>query len=91
MLMTFSSPVHLKREAPVYHPLTSYLQFLPFPSTFCNINHTDQEWLEALNTSRRNVGLDNISYEVFEIIIDRLEKEWFDLVSQVQSKESDLC
>jgi NuA3 HAT complex component NTO1 len=30
--------------------------------------------------------LDIISYEVFEIIIDRLEKEWFDLMKRVPVK-----
>jgi len=29
---------------------------------------------------RRKEQLDKISYEIFEIVMDRLEKEWFDLV-----------
>lgn len=44
----------------------------------------DQEWLDALNLARRKDQLDPVSYEVFEIIIDRLEKEWFDLVRCVR-------
>lgn len=40
----------------------------------------DQEWLDGVNAERRNANLDKISYESFEIIMDRLEKEWFDLV-----------
>ena len=40
----------------------------------------DQEWLDALNKERRADQESTVSYEVFEIIIDRLEKEWFELV-----------
>ena len=43
--------------------------------------HADQEWLEVVNAERKSQQLDKVSYETFEIIMDRLEKEWFDLVS----------
>ncbi len=33
-----------------------------------------------LNVERQKEQVDKLSYEVFEIIMDRLEKEWFDLV-----------
>jgi Enhancer of polycomb-like len=33
-----------------------------------------------VNTERRKDQVDAISYETFEVIMDRLEKEWFDLV-----------
>ena len=42
--------------------------------------HADQEWLEVVNAERKSQQLDKVSYETFEIIMDRLEKEWFDLV-----------
>jgi hypothetical protein len=42
----------------------------------------DQEWLDSLNADRKKEQLDKISYEAFEIVMDRLEKEWFDLVSK---------
>ena len=51
----------------------------------CSVNSghvTDQEWLDAMNAERRKEQVDQVSYETFEIIMDRLEKEWFDLVSQ---------
>lgn len=35
---------------------------------------------------RRRDQQDAISYEVFEIIIDRLEKEWFDLMKRIPPK-----
>ena len=41
----------------------------------------DQEWLDAVNSERRAAGVDKVSYETFEVVMDRLEKEWFDLVS----------
>lgn len=40
----------------------------------------DQEWLDAVNAERKKEGQGAVSYEIFEIIMDRLEKEWFDLV-----------
>ena len=47
-----------------------------------NILHffQDKEWLDALNAERKKEQLNLVSYETFEIIMDRLEKEWFDLV-----------
>lgn len=41
----------------------------------------DQEWIDSVNAERRAASLDKVSYETFEIVMDRLEKEWFDLVS----------
>ena len=35
----------------------------------------DQQWLDHMNAKRRAEQLDVISYEAFEIILDRLEKE----------------
>lgn len=40
----------------------------------------DQEWLSSVNAERAKRATDAVSYEFFEIIMDRLEKEWFDLV-----------
>ena len=41
---------------------------------------TDQAWLDAINVERTRDQSGPISYEVFEIIMDKLEKEWFELV-----------
>ena len=40
----------------------------------------DQEWLNAVNLDRKKEQMDQVTPEAFEIIMDRLEKEWFDLV-----------
>lgn len=34
-----------------------------------------------VNAERKREGHAAISYEVFEIVMDKIEKEWFDLVS----------
>jgi NuA3 HAT complex component NTO1 len=41
----------------------------------------DQEWLDTINVERKKEQLNSVTYETFEIVMDRLEKEWFDLVS----------
>ena len=40
----------------------------------------DMEWLDNMNAERKKEQADRVSYETFEIIMDRLEKDWFDLV-----------
>lgn len=41
----------------------------------------DKLWLDMVNAERKREGHAAISYEVFEIVMDKIEKEWFDLVS----------
>ncbi|KIK56322.1 hypothetical protein GYMLUDRAFT_47090 [Collybiopsis luxurians FD-317 M1] len=48
-----------------------------------DMDEQDKEWLDNLNAERRKEQVDKISYEVFEIIMDRLEKEWFDLTKNI--------
>ena len=38
------------------------------------------EWLDGVNAERKKEQADRVSCEVFEVIMDRLEKDWFDLV-----------
>lgn len=45
----------------------------------------DQEWLDSVNAERKAANIDKVTYETFEIVMDRLEKEWFDLVRYVFS------
>ena len=44
------------------------------------MDEQDLEWLEAVNAERKKDLIDKITFETFEVIMDRLEKEWFDLV-----------
>jgi len=41
----------------------------------------DEFWLKEINEDRRKKDLGEVSSTMFEKIFDRLEKEWFDLVS----------
>src|SRR5882762_11401027 len=38
------------------------------------------EWLDSVNAERKKEQGDRVPCETFEIIMDRLEKDWFDLV-----------
>lgn len=51
-----------------------------------DMDEQDQQWLDALNVERRREQLDVISYEAFEIIMDRFEKEWFQLIKRIPSR-----
>ncbi|TFY51274.1 hypothetical protein EVG20_g11076, partial [Dentipellis fragilis] len=48
-----------------------------------DMDEQDQEWVDALNVERKAQGSDKVSYEAFEIVMDRLEKEWFDLTKNI--------
>lgn len=41
----------------------------------------DEAWLRMLNEERTKDNLGQVSCDLFEAVIDQLEKEWFDLVS----------
>ncbi|ESK83279.1 bromodomain and phd finger-containing protein 3 [Moniliophthora roreri MCA 2997] len=48
-----------------------------------DMDEQDKEWLDSLNAERKKDQVDKISYELFEIVMDRLEKEWFDLTKNI--------
>ncbi|KAJ7493369.1 hypothetical protein B0H11DRAFT_2006185 [Mycena galericulata] len=48
-----------------------------------DMDEQDQEWLDAVNTERKKEQLDKVTYEVFEVVMDRLEKEWFNLTKHI--------
>ncbi|WFD33209.1 hypothetical protein MCUN1_000022 [Malassezia cuniculi] len=54
-----------------------------------DMDEQDHEWLTELNEERKKKQLDVISCEAFEIILDRLEKEWFALMKRIPSRFSD--
>ncbi|TXT09055.1 hypothetical protein VHUM_02529 [Vanrija humicola] len=55
-----------------------------------DMDEQDQEWLDAVNASRKKDQSGPVSYEVFEIIMDRLEKEWFNLIKRIPQPASHL-
>ncbi|KAF7431134.1 nuA3 HAT complex component nto1 [Pleurotus ostreatus] len=48
-----------------------------------DMDEQDQEWLDHVNQERKKEQLDKATYELFEIVMDRLEKEWFDLTKNI--------
>lgn len=48
----------------------------------------DQAWLDAVNAERKKEQLGAVSYEVFEVLIDKLEKEWFNLIKRIPQPQS---
>lgn len=48
-----------------------------------DMDEQDQEWLDAINVERKKDQLNLVTYETFEIIMDRLEKEYFDLTKNI--------
>ena len=48
-------------------------------------------WLDKVNVKRKQEGLDEITYEVFEILLDKLEKEWFDLSRHFPKRDSNMA
>ncbi|KAF8336005.1 bromodomain-containing protein [Amanita rubescens] len=48
-----------------------------------DMDEQDQEWLDSVNAERKKEQIDMVSCETFEIIMDRLEKEWFDLTKNI--------
>lgn len=53
----------------------------PVIATGQNTYRPDQAWLDVINEERRKEQSGPITYETFEILMDKLEKEWFELVS----------
>lgn len=53
--------------------------------------YKDHDWLLLLNTERKKDGVDPVSQEVFEVIMDQLEKEWFTLVKRIYRNLQRVC
>ncbi|KAJ1535464.1 nuA3 HAT complex component nto1, partial [Nowakowskiella sp. JEL0078] len=49
----------------------------------------DKEWLEHINSARSKNSLKHIKESQFEILIDRIEKEWFDLTKNIPKPVKD--
>jgi hypothetical protein len=47
----------------------------------CDSHQIDRVWVNLVNRERLAQRQEPVSYELFEVIMDKLEKEWFDLVS----------
>ncbi|KAH9939113.1 uncharacterized protein BXZ73DRAFT_89157 [Epithele typhae] len=79
----FAQPQHYIRYIePLESDLATQVEY--------DMDEQDQEWLDAVNMERKSQQLDKVSYETFEIIMDRLEKEWFDLSKNVPKTDMGL-
>ena len=76
------SPVHAKR-----HPLfCRYVE--PSEDQLAerveyDMDEQDKAYLELLNDERKKLGFKECSEDLFEVIMDRLEKQWFDLTKDL--------
>ncbi|KAG8221082.1 hypothetical protein J3R82DRAFT_2599 [Butyriboletus roseoflavus] len=52
-----------------------------------DMDEQDQEWLYAINVERKKDQINLVTYETFEIIMDRLEKEYFDLTKNIPKSD----
>ncbi|GAA6007850.1 hypothetical protein JCM10207_004898 [Rhodosporidiobolus poonsookiae] len=53
-----------------------------------DMDDQDQLWLDALNADRKKESHAPISYELFEVIMDKIEKEWFDLTKHIPRRSA---
>ncbi|KAF8159256.1 hypothetical protein B0H34DRAFT_702732 [Crassisporium funariophilum] len=52
-----------------------------------DMDEQDEEWLKAVNASRKKDQQDAVEPEWFEVMMDRLEKEWFDLTKNIPKQD----
>ncbi|KAG8852961.1 nuA3 HAT complex component nto1 [Tulasnella sp. 330] len=52
-----------------------------------DMDEQDQQWLDAMNQDRVRERQPRATYEIFEVIMDRLEKEWFELMKLIPKPE----
>ncbi|KAI1300733.1 nuA3 HAT complex component nto1 [Mortierella claussenii] len=55
-----------------------------------DMDEQDEFWLKEINEERRKQDLGEVTATVFERIIDRLEKEWFDLTKNIPKSTENL-
>ncbi|KIY62090.1 hypothetical protein CYLTODRAFT_427174 [Cylindrobasidium torrendii FP15055 ss-10] len=73
---SYRRPDHYVRHTePLEHDLASQVEY--------DLDEQDEQWLLSVNAERKQQALNPVSTEVFEIIMDRLEKEFFQLSKHV--------
>ncbi|CAE6482490.1 unnamed protein product [Rhizoctonia solani] len=81
--VTFERPEHYIRYVdPVESELLTQVEY--------DMDEQDEEWLKEVNNERYKEQSERISAETFEIIIDRLEKEWFELMKRIPKPDQAL-
>ncbi|KAI8345352.1 PHD-zinc-finger like domain-containing protein [Blakeslea trispora] len=85
-----SSPSRGKFELPQHYirytePTESDL----FQTVEYDMDEQDEVWLQIYNKERKKDNLGEISSELFEAMMDRIEKEWFNLVKNLPKKTAE--
>ncbi|KAH9479291.1 Peregrin [Psilocybe cubensis] len=76
----FTKPEHYIRHTdPLESDLSKTVEY--------DMDEQDEAWLNLVNAERKKNGFGTVSLEDFEIIMDRLEKEWFDLTKNIPKPE----
>ncbi|CAE7074932.1 unnamed protein product [Rhizoctonia solani] len=97
--VTFERPEHYIRYVdPVESELLTQVEYDMDEQGSClflahnsiHLFFLDEEWLTEINKERYKEQSERISAETFEIIIDRLEKEWFELMKRVPKPDQTL-
>ncbi|KAG2186955.1 hypothetical protein INT44_003183 [Umbelopsis vinacea] len=60
-----------------------------FETVEYDMDEQDEAWLRLLNAERRKENLGSLSTDLFETIMDQIEKEWFDLVKNLPKQSAD--
>ncbi|WAR53179.1 hypothetical protein PtB15_2B610 [Puccinia triticina] len=55
-----------------------------------DMDEQDLEWLQALNIDRKRLSQEPVTCELFEIVMDRLEKEWFRLSQRMHKPDPNM-
>ncbi|KIJ55279.1 hypothetical protein M422DRAFT_23890 [Sphaerobolus stellatus SS14] len=79
----FSRPSHYIRFVePLENDLNNQVEY--------DMDEQDQEWLDMVNEERKKAQVGAVPSEVFEILMDKLEKEWFELMKHVPKHDTSL-
>ncbi|KAI9248647.1 PHD-zinc-finger like domain-containing protein [Sporodiniella umbellata] len=54
-----------------------------------DMDEQDKMWLLVLNTERKKENLGEVNADLFENIMDQLEKEWFDLIKNLPKRTNE--
>ncbi|KAI7905371.1 uncharacterized protein BX663DRAFT_499491 [Cokeromyces recurvatus] len=78
-----------------HRPKNHYIRYIEpsekelFEMVEYDMDEQDEAWLKIYNKERKKENVGQISCELFEAIIDKLEKEWFNLVKNLPKKPTE--
>ncbi|KAI9480446.1 MAG: hypothetical protein EXX96DRAFT_562637 [Benjaminiella poitrasii] len=78
-----------------HRPKNHYIRYIEpsekelFEMIEYDMDEQDEAWLKIYNRERKKEGTGQVTCELFEAIIDKLEKEWFNLVKNLPKKTAE--